>query len=71
MRQGVSYLDASLASSLYLVVVVLSASWTSAGTLPQEVKRASITCSCWTGAARTHRSVIELLRVVHLLPISY
>lgn len=47
------YLDASPASPLYLVVVVLAAAWTGTGALQQEVKRAPITCSFRTGAAQT------------------
>lgn len=46
------YLAASLARSLYLVVVVLRAARTGAGALPQEVERAPVARSCRTGAAK-------------------
>lgn len=51
------YLDTSLACSLYLVVVALGAARTRAGAFPQEVERASITRSCRTGTAQTHKLI--------------
>lgn len=52
-RVRVYYLNATLTCPVYLVVVVIGATWTGAGALPQEVKRAPITRSCRTGAAST------------------
>lgn len=45
------YLNATLARSLYFMIVVLAAAWAGGGALPQEVKRASVTGSCQAGAS--------------------
>lgn len=60
----VCYLNASLARALYRVVVVLGAARTAAGALPQEVKRAPVTCPRRTGAAPTE------FFIIHFLPLT-
>lgn len=49
------------------MIVILSAAWTGAGALPQEVKSASITCSCRTGAAQTQTNKSQ--RFISFSPI--